>query len=93
MLLYAGSALLVGFLLAARFRVFILIPATALALVGGIAINHFQTHSIAGGQLLAAVCLQMGYLGGGLGGFASRIVGFKNARRRASPEALRGRFT
>jgi hypothetical protein len=69
---------LTGILLGVRFKVLILVPSVALAVVavfaGGIA-HHEETGSIAVALLLAAVGLQVGYLGGLSASRAVMVIG------------------
>ena len=92
MYIYAGSAFLIGILLASKFRVLILLPATIVVLAGGIGLDVFQSHSIAGGLLLTAAALQIGYLVGGLEMFAWRGDGHRNPGAHTSSNAHHRRF-
>ncbi len=92
MLIYAGSAFLIGILLAAKFRVLILLPMTVVVLAGGVGLGVFQSYSMAGGMLLTVFALQIGYLIGSLEMFASERDGHSNSRLDASANAHRGRF-
>jgi hypothetical protein len=75
-------ALMAGFVLGMRYRFFILIPTTVLAIVMTVTLGvaHGDTAaSIALGALLAAACLQGGYFAGLLARLAP--VAMRTARR------------
>jgi hypothetical protein len=65
MILLATVGLVVGALLAQRFRVMVLFPATAVVLLGGIATGVAQAHTAWSFVLLAGtavISMQIGYL-------------------------------
>lgn len=92
MLIYAGSVFLIGIVLAAKFRVLILLPMTVVVLAGGVGLGVFQSYSMAGGMLLTAFALQIGYLVGSLEMFASQRDGQRNSRLDTSANVHRRRF-
>jgi hypothetical protein len=67
--LAATIATLVGIALGLRFRVFVLVPATSLALIV-VAVDGFARHDsllwIAAGLAVVATSIQLGYLGGSM---------------------------
>jgi membrane protein DedA with SNARE-associated domain len=70
--------LLVGALLAQRFRVFVLVPVLTLAALVAAVIGYHQgagTWQLLGSSVLAIVCVQIGYLvGAGLNYFLAPIL-------------------
>jgi hypothetical protein len=84
MLTLAIISLLTGILLGMRFKVLVLVPTVALAigavLAGGVA-HHEQAGSIALAMLIAAVGLQVGYLGGLSGNHAVIVLRAARGRR------------
>ena len=91
MSLLAIITLLTGALLGVRFKVLVLVPTVALAIVavfaGGLA-HHEEASSIGLAMLIATICLQVGYLGGL--GANQAVMAIRAGRvRRAVPHTRR----
>ena len=91
MLAIAMITFMTGILLGMRFRFLILIPATVFAFVAILAVgiaHADDASSMMVAMVIAAICLQAGYIGGLFGRFAAVVM--RAARiRKAVPQARR----